>query len=325
MFHRILHRVQFGVVVGTAIGGLLAACTGSAPSASSSGPPQASGNRPPTIMFARFLHDPVSLIEPVAVQIYAEDPEREAVSFHYQWFVDGARLDGQTGPTLSSALLRRGQKVSVEIVPADGRQQGAPYRVGPVIVGNTPPAVARIAVDPPTAQPGVRLNAEVEANDPDRDRVDLSYRWFRNNVVVKEGGESFLDTSGFAVRDKVAVEVVPADAMAKGHAVRSSELILGNTPPMIASRPPLPATPERFEYHVRATDADGDRVTYSLETHPAGMVIDEASGLIVWSIPVGQQGTFHVKVVAQDGQGGAAYQEFDLTLSTQPAGNSPGV
>ncbi len=304
--------------------GLVTSCTDSSSSSSTSGAALTSGNRPPSITSAKFLHDPLSLTEPVAVQIYAEDPEREAVAFHYQWYVDGVPLDRQTNATLPSGLLRRGQKVSVEIVPADGTQKGAPYRVGPVTVGNTPPAVTRIAFDPETPQPGARLNAQVEAHDPDHDRVDLTYRWFRNNGLVKEGEEPFLDTKGFAGRDKIAVEVVPADATAKGKAVRSDELTLGNSPPHIVSTPPMPGMHEHFEYQVRATDPDGDRLTYHLETSPSGMVIDEVTGHVVWSVPAGQQGTFHVKVVAKDGQGGAAYQEFDLTLSAQlpdkPAG-----
>jgi len=45
------------------------------------------------------------------------------------------------------------------------------------------------------------------------------------------------------------------------------------------------------------------------------MTISEATGLIAWSIPPDQQGTFHVKVVARDGRGGMASQEFDLTLT----------
>jgi hypothetical protein len=44
------------------------------------------------------------------------------------------------------------------------------------------------------------------------------------------------------------------------------------------------------------------------------MVINAETGHIHWPLLAGQQGTFHVKVVALDGRGGAAHQEFDLTL-----------
>ena len=63
-----------------------------------------------------------------------------------------------------------------------------------------------------------------------------------------------------------------------------------------------------------AVDADGDRLTYQLETGPPGMTISEASGHIAWTIPPDQHGTFHVKILAKDGRGGMASQEFDVTL-----------
>ena len=62
-------------------------------------------------------------------------------------------------------------------------------------------------------------------------------------------------------------------------------------------------------------DPDGDQVNYYLEVAPTGMSISETSGHISWQIPSDQKGIFHVKVVAKDGHGGMATQEFNLTLT----------
>jgi hypothetical protein len=107
----------------------------------------------------------------------SEDPEREAVSFHYQWYGDNASLAGQTNATLPGELLRRGQTVFVEIVPTDGTSQGQPYRTVSV-VGNSSPRITAVSLAPQTVRTGERLEAQVEANDPDHDRVDLTYRWY---------------------------------------------------------------------------------------------------------------------------------------------------
>jgi len=253
----------------------------------------------------------------VNVTVEAEDPEREAVSFRYQWYADGTVLTGQTYPTLAPEQLRRGQMVSVEIVPADGAQAGKAYRTAAVVVGNTPPKISGVTVTPQPIVIGENIEAQVEASDPDHDRIDVSYRWFKNGVVIKEGDEPFLMTTGFLPQDQIAVEVTARDPSATGNSVRSASLTVGNRAPKILSMPPASDGKSPYEYAVKAVDLDGDRMAFQLEAAPPGMTIDQQSGRIVWSIQADQSGTFHVKVIAQDGRGGAAYQEFDLSLAAQ--------
>lgn len=294
-----------------------AACTREGPAESAKAAPAIGNNGPPVVTSARILNNPLSLDSPVTVTIEAEDPDREAVSFRYQWYADGTALAGQTSPTLAPEHLRRGQMVSVEIVPADGAQTGKAYRTTAVVVGNTPPHVSGVTVTPQPIVIGENIEAQVDASDPDHDRVDLSYRWFKNDVLIKEGDEPFLMTTGFIPQDRIVVEVTARDISSTGNSVRSASLTVGNRPPTIVSMPPASDTKNPYEYTVKAVDLDGDRMAFQLEAAPPGMTIDQQSGRIVWSIQAGQSGTFHVKVIAQDGRGGAAYQEFDLSLAAQ--------
>lgn len=279
---------------------------------------RSSGNRPPVVTAAVIVNTPLSRSSPVAVQIQSEDPEREAVSFHYQWYVDNAPLAGQTNATLPGELLRRGQTVFVEIVPTDGTSQGQPYRTASVVVGNSSPRITAVSLAPQTVRAGERLEAQVEANDPDHDRVDLTYRWYRNDALIKEGEDSFLDTTGFVASDRIAVEVTASDPAGSATSSKSESRTVGNSGPTIVSTPPTAAVQGRFDYSVIARDPDGDPLTYHLETAPPGMTINSETGRIGWQIPTDQQGMFHVKVVAKDRQGGLATQEFDLTLMPKP-------
>jgi len=113
--------------------------------------------------------------------------------------------------------------------------------------------------------------------------------------------------------------VTPYDDSLKGQVVSSGTLVLGNSPPKIVSTPVMPNGRDQFVYAVQAKDAEGDPVTFSLEAAPPGMTIDKMTGLISWKIPAGLIGTHHVRVVAEDGQGGASFQEFDLTLALPAA------
>jgi Putative Ig domain len=301
-----------------------AACTREGPAESASAAPAIGNNRPPVVTSARILNIPLSLDSPVSVTVEAEDPEREAVSFRYQWYADGIALPGQTSPTLAPEHLRQGQMVSVELVPADGAQAGKAYRTAAVVVGNTPPKISGVTVTPQPIVIGENVEAQVEASDPDHDLIDLSYRWFRNGVVIQEGDEPFLKTTGFIPQDQIAVEVTARDISSTGNSVRSASVTVGNRPPTIVSMPPASDTTNPYEYTVKVVDLDGDRMAFQLEAAPPGMTIDQQSGRIVWSIQAGQSGTFHVKVIAQDGRGGAAYQEFDLSLAAQaPATPGP--
>lgn len=296
---------------------LLSACSGGGASESAAPSTPSSSNRPPIVSTAVMLNAPLSQSAPAAVQIQSEDPERQAVSFHYQWYVDNAPIAGQTNATLPPEFFRRGQTVFVEIIPTDGTNKGQPYRTKSVVVGNTAPKVTAVSVTPQSARAGDRLEAQVEASDTDQDRIDFTFKWHRNEIVIKEGEEPFLDTTGFVAPDRIWVEVTASDPAGAVHSSKSEPLTLDNSGPTIVSTPPTMAVQGQFDYPVQARDPDGDPLSYQLESSPPGMTINSETGHIKWQIPTDQQGTFHVKVVAKDGRGGLATQEFDLTLAAK--------
>ena len=74
-----------------------------------------------------------------------------------------------------------------------------------------------------------------------------------------------------------------------------------NNPPVITSTPIETATLEKlYTYTIEANDPDGDALTYSLTTSPAGMAIDAATGIITW-IPTAI-GSYDVTIVVSDGK-----------------------
>ena len=190
----------------------------------------------------------------------------------------------------------------------------------PVVVGNSPPVVAHLAIEPESVYPGVRVQARADISDVDRDLIRVSYRWWKNDTLVQEGDEAELDTAGYSRGDTLFVEAVPFDGAQKGTAVRSAPIRLGNTPPRIVSAPAKSIVNNRYDYQVEATDADSDAITFSLETAPPGMTIDAHKGSLSWQIPPDQIGVHKVRILAKDSQGAIAFQEFELNLtSARPA------
>jgi hypothetical protein len=216
-------------------------------------------------------------------------------------------------------MLQRGDRVTVDLVPTRGAVQGAHYQAAPVVVGNTPPVVTNLFIERP-ADPHAPVLAKMDVSDADRDEMHFDFRWFRNNKVVQQGPETTLDTTGFQAKDTLEVEVIPRDQLSAGKAVRSAPVYVGNSPPKIVSAPADLIGRERYEYRVKAVDADGDSLSFLLEIAPPGMVIDKETGQLFWQIPPEQHGSHRVRIIAEDGQGGKAFQEFDFTL---PAPGKP--
>ena len=302
---------------------LFIGCNQSAvPGDGSSSPSDAPPQNLATISLATITPDPITLNETVKVMIETDDGHSDPAGFQYQWLANGYPLRDQTGPTLTPSMLRRGDRVTVDIVPTRGTVQGTHYQAGPVVIGNTPPVVAHLSIERP-ADPYAPVFAKLDAVDADRDEMQFDIRWWRNDNVVKQGQEDTLDTTGFQTKDTLAVEVTPRDQSSVGKAVRSESIYVGNRPPKIVSAPADLIGRNRYEYAVKAVDADGDPLSFLLETAPPGMAIDKATGHLVWQIPAGQLGSHRVRIVAEDGQGGKAFQEIDLTLPTTVVPTKP--
>ncbi|MGC3973255.1 MAG: Ig domain-containing protein [Nitrospira sp.] len=270
-------------------------------------------NHAPIVRLVTIVPNPLILAGPITAHVMADDPDGTEPTKRFQWIVNGAPVLGATGAELDPLHAKRGDQVSLEVVAMDGELESAPYRTEPVAVVNTPPLVSHVTVEA-DAEKSNRVLARVDAVDPDRDEIHYSYRWWRNEKQVKEGEDSVLDTTGFGRKDVVVVEVTARDQDAVTAPVRSAPSALGNSPPLIVSNPAALTNREQYEYVVQAKDVDGDMVTYGLETGPPGMTIDSSTGQVNWKVIPGVAGTHRVKITAEDGQGGIAWQEFELSI-----------
>jgi hypothetical protein len=272
------------------------------------------GNHPPIVKSVTILPSPLVLSQPLSVRVEAQDLDQQTTVFRYRWFVNGQVVTGQTQSTLPSQLLKRGDQVSVEVIPFDGLIEGTPFRSVPVTVANTAPIISDVTVDLDHDVQGRRLLAKVDVTDPDHDGVSLTYRWRKNETVLKEGEDHTLDLTDVTAKDVVQVEVSASDGTPQGITTVTERFTLSNSSPSIVSSPSPSPRGDQYEYLVRATDADGDPITYALEVSPPGMTIEADTGHIRWVITPEAKGTYRVRVVAKDPQGGFAMQDFDLSV-----------
>lgn len=274
-------------------------------------------NHPPKVQ-AAHLPDPITRSGPVTVSLSVEDLEHDAVTFQYRWYVNENLVQGETGSQFPPEKLQRGDRLSAEVTPSDGRSTGAPYKTQSVQVGNTLPFVARVGL-PEQIRPGDTVKVEAEIKDVDNDEVHVLYQWWKNKVVVAETEVPSLDTTGFVRGDVLGVTVIPRDAGGEGRKISPPPVVIGNSPPRFTSRPLPVAQRGVYEYSLKAVDAEGDPISFDLQMAPPGMTIDKKAGLISWKVPADLSGAYRVRVVADDGQGGSSSQEFELTVSSPPA------
>ncbi|MFO0698674.1 MAG: Ig domain-containing protein [Nitrospira sp.] len=249
----------------------------------------------------------------VTAVVETKDLDHDEVQVRYQWILNDRLLPGASSAEFDASRLKRGDRLSLEAIPFDGKSEGSPVRITR-IVGNAPPVVQSVRLEPLGARAGDHIRAVVDGGDADGDAVRYSYRWVKNNQVVIEGENDSLETTGFSRADAIAVFVTPRDGTTPGKEMPSASLVLENHAPKFISNTPAALSQGLFSHAVTAIDPENDPVTYSLEIGPQGMTIDGKTGHIRWVIPPALSGTHHVKVVAKDTHDGWASQEFDVVL-----------
>ena len=75
---------------------------------------------------------------------------------------------------------------------------------------------------------------------------------------------------------------------------------------------------QSYIYEASATDADGDLLTYSLLSAPAGASIDNATGTGTWNPIIEDLGTHAIALQVDDGKGGIALQTYILEVNSPP-------
>jgi hypothetical protein len=225
---------------------------------------------------------------------------------------NGSPIPGANGPTLGGEALRKGDFISVQVRTGQSGEEGV--KSDAVVMGNTAPVVEWVGITPNPATSSSTLEAVAQGRDRDQDQLTYAYRWLVNGETVVGQHEPSLDKGYFRRGDRVQAAVTPFDGTEWGKETVSQPVVIKNSPPMIVSLAPARLESMRYRYEVKAEDADGDSVKFSLEGNvPPGMKIDEATGVIEWQVSVPKEPTtWEYEVVAEDPEGLKSIQKITL-------------
>lgn len=218
-----------------------------------------------------------------------------------------------SGPPTSEISDQQGRGIT----PQQAAPSQVPVQSMPATPANTPPRITSFNVNPQFPVVGDKVRAEVVASDKEGDRVTITYQWSKNDVTLFETSDTLLLSGDFKRGDKISLRVIPDDGKSKGMPI-SVVMFVANSSPVIK---PSPET-FRFDgnvysYQVKATDPDGDPLSYSLKSAPAGMIIDPSTGLIKWNVPHEFTGKTPITISVTDGHGGELLQSLTIEIGPE--------
>ncbi len=254
---------------------------------------------------------------PWQYQVRAQDADGDPITFSLVGPV-GMEIDATTGlTTWTPSLLQADASHHVAITASDGRASTTQAFDLPVVASatNDPPQITS------TPRGSIRLGGtyfyQIEAFDPNGDPLGYGLNVYPAGMEVDQNGL----VRWVPEPDQLGpnpVEIVVSDGRGglatQGWSINVVEQDT-NRPPTIVSTPPLSGTVGRlYAYDAKATDPDGDPLTWSLDVFPAGMSIDALGGTVRWTPTDGQLGQNQVVVRVTDAQGAYATQSYTVTV-----------
>ena len=155
------------------------------------------------------------------------------------------------------------------------------------------------------------------ATDVDGDPLTFSIVTQPQNGVINgtPPNLAYTPSANFYGMDTIVFKVNDGELDSQGATVTIT-LDSVNDPPKITSTPITSATiGQSYSYDVEAADPDaGDVLTFSLESAPSGMTIDETTGFIYWTPQSIHLGVNTIKIRVTDVDGLFATQEFIISI-----------
>ena len=139
-----------------------------------------------------FLSNPVKILNaaPAVIEVWIEprnptaqddlkalekstDADGDSIFFTYQWEAKGVALTDERREVLGRGRFKKGDSITVTVVPDDQEIIGTPKKSEPVTISNSPPTIVS---SPPIGTDGTTYRYQVRANDPDNDPITFSLK-----------------------------------------------------------------------------------------------------------------------------------------------------
>jgi hypothetical protein len=130
------------------------------------------GNTPPAVVWVAIGPAPPTSTAELKADASGKDLDNDAMTYTYEWIVNGETVVGPEGPSLANRYFRRGDEVQVAATAFDGTDWGQPNTSIKVIIQNSPPMI--VSKPPAQLEEGATYRYEIQAEDVDGDTLSYS-------------------------------------------------------------------------------------------------------------------------------------------------------
>lgn len=204
----------------------------------------------------------------------ATDPDRDELTYTYEWFVNGVSQGQSPDDSIDGSLFDRGDTIEVSVVASDGRGgESEAVRAEAATVLNTAPAMDSVSITPTEAFTDTELTCTpVGWRDDDGDEENYIVEWTVNTVVAGTG--LTLDPSKFSRDDRIGCTAIPFDGIDEGRTQSTRPITIQNSLPSLSSVTIGPKDPPSGTAITATlgglTDADGDEVSTTIDWYVNG-------------------------------------------------------
>ncbi|MEI6331349.1 MAG: putative Ig domain-containing protein [Pseudanabaena sp. ELA645] len=251
-------------------------------------------------------------------QAKAIDPNNDTVIFSLVSAPLGASIDGSTGLITWQPTSNQIGETTFTIKASDGKG-GESLQTGNLnVIAAVPNRIPVVSSTPRTSvRYGNSYSYEIAASDDDGDRLTYSLVTAPSGMTLNNNILNWTPNGSQFGDNNVSIKVTDAQG---GSTLQSFAIRVGsqaiNNAPTIASAPNLVTTIDReYVYDLSGSDANGDRLFWSLEKAPTGMVIEAATGRLRWQPTASQIGNQAIAIRVTDSYGGYSIQEFTLKVN----------
>lgn len=244
----------------------------------------------------------------------ASDADSDALTYSYQWAVNGVNVGAPQTTGLSTAAgvtYAGGQVISCTVTASDGTASAAAVS-GSVTAANSAPEVTAVTLTSSAtpAREGSTLTCAGTATDPDGTTPTISYTWESNGTLISGANSSTLTGANFSKGQVITCIATATDGTltdsleSSGITISNSAPILGT--PTIAASPSPAREPSTLTCTAVGTDADSDSLTITYAWQDAGVTISGATSSTLTGTNFSRGSSITCSASASDGTDSSA-------------------
>jgi hypothetical protein len=277
-------------------------------------------NRPPVLDL--IGNKRVGESQPLQFVITATDPDNDALTYSAANLPSGATFTNSTftwTPTYEQA--GRYENIIFTVVDTGGLTD---FETITITVNNVNRSPTLTAISPQTIDENQLLTFTLSATDPDGDTLTYSSPNLPQSASLDSATGAFTWRPAYNQAGAYNVTFTASDGSLSDSKDTTITVNNINRPPILS--PIGNKTVNRLQwlrFKVRATDPDGDKISYYITNKPQGAHLNSRTGEFAWRPNINQAGEFRVTFVAKDSKGNKSSEAITITVPNSPPALNP--